>query len=164
VSLRLILATPFITSFAALVLSRSTAARCSASLANDGSDKGPRKAGASSIILSLLHNGSVTIMTDNVAIIRARQLGIRRQIDKRGIALKLVAADSGIPYETLLTYFPQEGSREPAQIPGGAIYALCEGKALPADLLSLMLPDGWQIVRLPEGIDHDRIAEMATII
>lgn len=100
-------------------------------------------------------------MHDNVSIIRARQLGIRRQIDKRGIALKLVAADSGIPYETLLTYFPQEGSREPAQIPGGAIYALCDGKALPADLLSLMLPDGWQIVRVPEAIDHDEICEWA---
>lgn len=100
-------------------------------------------------------------MSDNVAIIRARQLGIRRAIDKRGIALKIVAADSGIPYETLLTYFPVEGSREPAQIPGGAIYALCEGRALPADLLSLLLPDGWQIVRAPETIDHDSLAELA---
>jgi hypothetical protein len=104
--------------------------------------------------------GGVTIMRDNVAIIRERQCGIRRQIDSRGIALKIVAADSGIPYETLLTYFPQPGSsREPAQIPGGAIYALCEGNALPADLLSLLLPDGWQIVRAPEAINHDQIEE-----
>lgn len=100
-------------------------------------------------------------MSDSVVIIRERQLGIRREIDRRGIALKLVAADSGIPYETLLTYFPQEGSRDPAQIPGGAIYALCEGGALPADLLSLLLPNGWQVVRVPEGIDHDKVAELA---
>jgi hypothetical protein len=100
-------------------------------------------------------------MHDNVAIIRARQLAIRREIDRRGIALKAVAFDSGIPYETLLTYLPVAGTREPAQIPGGAIYALCEGQALPVDLLSLMLPDGFQIVRVSEGIDHDRIAEMA---
>lgn len=98
-------------------------------------------------------------MRDNVAIIRERQLGIRRLIDDKGIALKLVAFDSGIPYETLLTYFPAPGTRDPAQIPGGAIYALCA--ALPAELLSLLLPVGFQIVRAPEGIDHDRIAELA---
>lgn len=98
-------------------------------------------------------------MGDNVAIIRARQAAIRREIDRRGIALKAVAFDSGIQYETLLTYFPLEGGREPAQIPGGAIYALCEGDALPADLLSLLVPSGWQIVRAPEGIDHDALCE-----
>lgn len=100
-------------------------------------------------------------MRDNVAIIRERQLGIRREIDRRSIALKIVAADSRIPYETLLTYFPQDGGREPAQMPAGAIYALCEGQALPADLLSLLLPNGWQVVRVPEGIDHDKVAELA---
>lgn len=96
---------------------------------------------------------------DNVAIIRARQLAIRREIDRRFIALKIVASDSGIPYDTLLTYFPVEGSREPAQIPGGAIFALCAGNALPADLLSILLPDGWQIVRAPESIDHDALCD-----
>jgi hypothetical protein len=101
------------------------------------------------------------IIKDSVAIIRARQLAIRREIDRRGIALKAVSYDSGIPYETLLTYFPAEGSREPAQIPGGAVYALCDGNALPADLLSLVLPDGWQIVRAPEAINHDALCELA---
>lgn len=96
-------------------------------------------------------------MRDSVTIIRTRQAAIRREIDRRGIALKAVAFDSGIQYETLLTYFPVDGGRDPAQIPGGAIYALCEGSALPADLLSLLLPAGWQMVRVPEGIDHDEL-------
>jgi hypothetical protein len=100
-------------------------------------------------------------MRDNVAIIRERQLGIRREIDRRGIALKIVSADSNIPYETLLTYFPVDGGREPAQMPAGAIYSLCEGEALPADLLSLLLPNGWQVVRVPEGVDHDKVAGLA---
>lgn len=100
-----------------------------------------------------------TIPHDNVAIIRARQTAIRREIDRRSIALKAVSMDSGIPYETLLTYFPAPGSREPAQIPGGAIFALCDGEALPADILSLLVPTGWQIVRAPEGIDHDALCE-----
>lgn len=100
------------------------------------------------------------IPSDNVAIIRSRQTAIRREIDRRGIALKAVSFDSGIAYETLLTYFPLEGSREPAQIPGGAIFALCDGEALPADILSLLVPTGWQIVRAPEAIDHDALCEL----
>lgn len=100
-------------------------------------------------------------MADSVTIIRERQYVIRREMDRRSIALKAVALDSGIPYPTLLSYFPEQGTREPAQIPGGAIYALCEGKALPADLLSLLLPDGWQIVRAPEAIDHDALCDLA---
>lgn len=100
-------------------------------------------------------------MKDSVAIIRLRQTAIRREIDRRGIALKVVSFDSGIGYETLQTYFPLPGTREPAQIPGGAIFALCDGEALPADLLSLLVPDGWQIVRAPEVLDHDALCELA---
>lgn len=94
-------------------------------------------------------------MRSNVAIVRDRQQAIRRELDRRGIAMKAVSHDSGIPYPTLLTYFPEPGGREPAQIPGGAIYALCG--ALPSDLLSLLLRDGFQIVRVPEEIDHDEL-------
>lgn len=105
--------------------------------------------------------GSVTKMSNANTIVRDRQLAIRREMDRRGISLKAVSFDSGIPYPTIISYFPGERDREPATIPGGAIYALCEGQALPADLLSVLLPDGFQIVRVSEGIDHDRIAEMA---
>jgi hypothetical protein len=100
-------------------------------------------------------------VADRNSIVRDRQLVIRREMDRRGISLKAVSFDSGIPYATIISYFPGERDREPATIPGGAIYALCEGQALPADLLSILLPDGFQIVRVSEGVDHDRIAEMA---
>ncbi len=100
-------------------------------------------------------------MPDRNSIVRERQSVIRREMDRRGISLKAVAFDSGIPYATIISYFPGERDREPATITGGAIFALCEGEALPADLLSVLLPDGFQIVRVPEAIDHDRIAEMA---
>jgi hypothetical protein len=99
------------------------------------------------------------IMSDNVTIIRQRQRTIRNQLDKRGIALKAVAFDSDIPYPTLLSYFPEPGGRDPAQIPGSAIFALCG--VLPPDLLSLLVPDGFQIVRAPELIDHDALCELA---
>jgi hypothetical protein len=99
------------------------------------------------------------IVRDGVTIVRERQLAIRREMDRRGIALKQVEFDSGIPYATLLSYFPAEGSREPAVIPASAIYKLAEGKALPNDLLSLLLPQGLVIVQVPEGIDHDELAD-----
>jgi hypothetical protein len=94
-------------------------------------------------------------------IVRDRQLVVRREMDRRGISLKAVSMDSGIPYATIVSYFPGERDRQPAIIPASAIFALCDSKALPLDLLSLILPDGFQIVRAPEEIDHDQIEELA---
>lgn len=98
-------------------------------------------------------------MRDANTIVRDRQLVIRRELDRRGISLKAVSFDSGIPYPTIVSYFPGEKDREPATVSGAAVYCLCKG--LPADLLSLLLPEGFQIVRVPEGVDHDELAELA---
>lgn len=100
-------------------------------------------------------------MRDENAIVRERQLVIRREMDRRGISLKAVAFDSKIPYATIVSYFPGEINRQPATIGGAAIFVLAESKALPLDLLSLLLPEGLQIVRLPEGIDHDALCDLA---
>lgn len=101
-------------------------------------------------------------MSDGVTIVRERQLAIRREMDRRGISLKAVALDSGVPYDTIKSYFPGERDKVPATIPGSAIYSLCEGKALPLDLLSLLLPEGFQIIRADEGIDHDALCDLAS--
>lgn len=95
-------------------------------------------------------------MSDAVTIIRHRQQAIRREMDRRGIALKAVSFDSGIPYATLLSYFPAEGSRDPAIMPVSALYSLVG--ALPTDLLSLVLPTDHLIVEVPADIDHDATA------
>lgn len=96
-------------------------------------------------------------MRDSSTIIRERQLAMRREMDRRGIALKIVSQDSGIPYPTLLSYFPAEGSREPAVMPTSAQYDLAGN--MPDDLLSLLLPAGHVIVRVPEGVDFDELAD-----
>lgn len=98
-------------------------------------------------------------MISNDEIVRGRQSGIRRELDRRGIALKLVAHDSSIPYPTLLTYFPQEGGAKPVMLPTSALYALAASEAIPLDLLSLLLPGGFLIVRAPEAVDHDQFEE-----
>lgn len=97
-------------------------------------------------------------MCSNSRIIRQRQSAIRRELDRRGVSMKAVAMDASIPYPTLLTYFPQDRDKEPAQIPGGAIFSLLEGSAIPADLMSLLMPEGWQVVKVPEGVDHGEVA------
>ena len=101
-------------------------------------------------------------MSDETKIVRDRQKLIRREMDRRGIAIKAVQLDGG--WETTSTvqsYFPADSEKEPAVMSVASLYRLIDRGALPVDLLSLLLPDGFQIVRADEGIDHDRLAEMA---
>ena len=99
-------------------------------------------------------------MCDANMIVRERQLTVRRQMDARRISLKAVSMDSGISYSTIVSYFPGEKDKQPATIPASVLFTLCDTKALPLDLLSLILPDGFQIVRAPEEIDHDEFEAM----
>lgn len=96
-------------------------------------------------------------MADESMIVREIQLTIRRQLDQRGKSLKAIAYDSGIPYSTLLSYFPGDRDAVPHAMPVAALRKLTGH--IPAELLSLLLDDGWQIVRAPEDVDHDAIAE-----
>lgn len=101
-------------------------------------------------------------MRDATNIMRDRQRTIRRQLDDRGLSLKAVSFDSGIPYSTLCSYFPgqERGAfeKQPAEMPSGAVYSLCG--AIPDDLLNLLLPEGFAIVRVPAGIDYDEVSSV----
>lgn len=100
-------------------------------------------------------------MRDENSIVRERQLLIRREMDRREIAIKAVQLDGGWKDpSTVLSYFPNpEGKKEPATMSVAALYRLISTKALPIDLLSLLLPDGYQIVRVPEEVDHNEFAD-----
>lgn len=95
-------------------------------------------------------------MCDRTTIVKRAQLVIRSELDRRGYQMKVVAADANIHPNTLGSYFPADRNADPAQIPMGAVYALIG--AIPADLLSLLLPDGWHLVEAPADIDHDDLA------
>lgn len=99
-------------------------------------------------------------MRDENTIVRERQQLIRREMDRRQISIKAVQLDGGWnTTSTVLSYFPNpEGSAEPQTMSVAALYRLIASKALPIDLLSMMLPDGFRIVRVPEEVDHDEIA------
>jgi hypothetical protein len=98
------------------------------------------------------------IMVCNNSIVRERQLAVRREMDRRQISLKCVSADSGIPYPTVVSYFPGEKNKVPHTMPVSALFALC--RALPLDLLSMLLPDDVAILRVSEGADHDELAAL----
>ena len=98
-------------------------------------------------------------MPDRTTIVRDRQLAIRRELDRRQILIKTVAADACLSCSSVLSYFPGERNAVPHAIPMAAVNALADGNAIPLDLLSWLLPAGMAIVRVPEAIDHDELAD-----
>lgn len=98
-------------------------------------------------------------MSSGSTIVKRRQKDIRRELDRRGIALKVVAMDTGLSYSTLASYFPVDKDADPAQMPTGVLYDLIGH--VPDDLLSLLLPVGRQIVALPDDLDHDALSDLA---
>lgn len=101
-------------------------------------------------------------MRDCTTIVRERQKLVRRQMNERHIAIKQVQFDGGWDSpSTVMSYFPEDKDAQPAVMSLSALYRILDGKALPLDLLSLLLPDGYQIVRAPESVDHDALCEMA---
>lgn len=101
-------------------------------------------------------------MRDSTTIVRERQKLVRRQMNDRHIAIKQVQFDGGWDSpSTVMSYFPEDQNAQPAVMSVAALYRMLDGKALPLDLLSLLLPDGYQIVRAPESIDHDKVCELA---
>lgn len=100
------------------------------------------------------------IVSDENKIVRDRQRLIRREMDRRGISIKAVQLDGGWETpSTVLSYFPADEHKEPATMSVAALYRMLVRKALPAELLSLLLPEGYALVRVPEGIDHDEVAD-----
>lgn len=98
-------------------------------------------------------------MADATTIVRERQKAIRREMNRRKIAIKAVQFDGGWDSpSTVLSYFPEDENAQPAVMSAASFYRLFG--ALPVDLLSLMLPEGYQVVRAPEEIDHDEIERL----
>lgn len=95
-------------------------------------------------------------MPDYSMIVRERQKLIRREIDRRKITIKAVQLDGGWEDpSTVLSYFPADKAKQPAGMSVSALHRLLDTKALPAELLSLLLPEEFAIVRKPEGLDLD---------
>lgn len=100
-------------------------------------------------------------MHDENTAVRDRQKLIRRMMDDRDIAIKAVQFDGGWKDpSTVLSWFPANRDAEPKAMSVASLYRLIKHRALPVDLLSVLLPDGFRIVSVPEEIDHDEISEL----
>ena len=88
------------------------------------------------------------------AIVRETLFAIRLELDARGLSLKVCASKGGVSYSTFLSWFPASGE---GQVPSLAFLPHL-ARALPADLFSLLLPDGFHMVPAPEGLDYDEFA------
>lgn len=99
-------------------------------------------------------------MADYDKIVRDRQALIRREMDRQSITIKKVQLDGGwnAP-STVLSYFPADSTAQPATMSVAALFRLLETGALPVELLSLLMPAGFQINRIPEGLDHDEVEQ-----
>jgi hypothetical protein len=97
-------------------------------------------------------------MTDETAIMRDALTAIRAELDQRRIPLKVCAAKAGVSYSTFLSWFPAPGGERDPQIPSLAVLPSL-ARALPGDLLSYLVPDGFHIVPDPSGVDYDAFAK-----
>jgi hypothetical protein len=79
--------------------------------------------------------------------VTATQERIFRIAMRNGLTLKAMSLDSGLPYNTLRSYAGSGCAA--AEMPVGALRRL----------LSLLLPEGRQIVKAPECINHDELSD-----
>lgn len=92
---------------------------------------------------------------DNIGVRQKRvQQTIFREAVNRGSTLKVIALDSGLGYTTVQSY-----SRGEALMSIASLFKLVG--VIPDDLLSMLLPEGRQIVELPDDLDHDALCDLA---
>lgn len=88
---------------------------------------------------------------DNIGVRQKRiQQTVFREACNRDLTLKVISIDSGLGYTTVQSY-----ARGEALMSISSLFKLIG--VIPDDLLSMLLPDGRQIVRVPENLDHDEI-------
>lgn len=86
--------------------------------------------------------------------ISARQKRVQKTVffeaNNRGLTIKVIHFDTGISTDTLRSW-----ARGEAVMSIAGLFGLVG--VIPDDLLSMLLPDDRQIVRVPENLDHDDI-------
>ena len=95
------------------------------------------------------HDDNITART------KRTQQTVFREAQARGLTLKVIAIDSGLGYTTVQSY-----ARGEAAMSLPALVKLIG--VIPADLISMLFPDGWQLVPVPEDINHDEFCDLIT--
>lgn len=77
-----------------------------------------------------------------------------READRRGVTVKGLHYDTGISQDTIRSW-----ARGEAVMSIAGLFAMVGW--MPDDLLSMLLPEGRQIVQLPDDLDHDALSDLA---
>lgn len=85
---------------------------------------------------------------------QARVFRIALDPKRYGLTLKAISMDADIGYDSLRNYASGE-----TEMPLSALRRLIG--VIPNELLSILMPEGVQIVSVPEGINLDEIADWA---
>ena len=103
-----------------------------------------------------MHDNNIPSHDDNIVERQKRTQEIVFRLAGRdhGLTLKAISLDSGIGYTTIQSY-----AKGHAVMSIASLFRLVG--VVPNELLSLLLPDGRQIVTLPEECNHDEISEWA---
>lgn len=88
--------------------------------------------------------------------IRETQVRIGRIAEKNGTSLKAISLDSGIPYNTVRSYFSQEHDAAIHIMPVTALVKLIG--VIPDEWLSLLFDIGGRVLTVPNAADHDELA------
>ena len=91
---------------------------------------------------------------NDISVLRLQKRMFRIARRDPSLTLKAISMDSGIPYNNLRGY--ANGDHE---MPISAFRKLTG--VISDELLSIMLPEGRQIVEAPDDIDHDALADWA---
>ena len=84
------------------------------------------------------------------------EIGIRLR-DGSHPAIKVLESRAGWKDGRFARYFPANRDEKPTQLPAGALHTLIRREVLPAELLSLLVPDGVALVAIPKRIDLDEL-------
>jgi len=90
--------------------------------------------------------------------ISARQKRVQQSVfleaNNRGLTIKVIHFDTGVSQDTLRSW-----ARGEAVMSIAGLFSLVG--VIPDDLLSMLLPEGRQIVQLPDDLDHDALSDLA---
>lgn len=79
-----------------------------------------------------------------------QQKALFRLAAKKGFTQELIHSDTGLPTTSL-----SEWATGKAKMSLVGMLAIAQIEDFPCELLSLVMPDGMAVVRIPAGIDHD---------
>ena len=104
---------------------------------------------------------SVKIMCDDTQNVLAAQSEVGQRLrDDSYPSIKVLASRAGWHENRFSGYFPACPQKTPTQLPLGALHKLVRKDVLPAKLLSLLSPDGWQTIKTPDYIDPYTVSEL----